>query len=160
MLTMKPKHQIDIQVEKGAVNTKPLRQAVLATLAQQGIVDACEVVIVMSDDKALQELNRRFRGIDRPTDVLSFSDDTRGPFANIASGQPYYLGDVVISVERAEAQAQTAEATVLQELQLLVVHGMLHLLGYDHETPQDKAQMWAAQDAVLERLNVSISLPE
>ena len=157
---MNPKHQIDIQVEAGSVDTKALRKAALVTLAQQKIVEPCEVVIVISDDVALKALNHRFRGIDRPTDVLSFSDDTRGPFASIAGNYPHYLGDVVISIERAGVQANAVGATLVHELQLLIVHGVLHLLGYDHETSQDKAQMWAAQDSVLQYLDVRISLPE
>ena len=118
------------------------------------------MVVVISDDAALQELNRRFRGVDRPTDVLSFADDTRGPYAGGLGQFPHYLGDVVISIDRARVQAGAVEGTLTQELQLLAVHGTLHLLGFDHETSAEKAAMWAAQAAILAALGVDILLPE
>ncbi|MBN2007005.1 MAG: rRNA maturation RNase YbeY [Anaerolineae bacterium] len=156
------KHHIEIQVEEqvGTVAEAPLRQAVMATLAQQRVAESCEVVVVISDDEALQSLNCRFRGLNQPTDVLSFSDDTRGPYSGGAGGFPRYLGDIVISVDRARAQADAVGATLMQELQVLVTHGMLHLLGYDHAAPEEKAEMWAAQADVLRHLGVDIPLPE
>ena len=149
---MNPKHQIDIQVEAGSVDTKALRKAALVTLAQQKIVEPCEVVIVISDDVALKALNHRFRGIDRPTDVLSFSDDTRGPFASIAGNYPHYLGDVVISIERAGVQANAVGATLVHELQLLIVHGVLHLLGHRDKRAEERKRMWAHQEALVGKL--------
>ena len=159
---MKKQHQIDIQIEEqaGDVAEAPLRQAVLATLVLQNVEEPCEVVVVIADDTALHDLNRRFRAVDRPTDVLAFTNDTRGPFAGGVAGFPRYLGDVVISVERAQAQAEQAGVALVEELQLLVVHGVLHLLGYDHADQEQKAAMWAAQDAALRQLGVDISLPE
>ncbi len=156
------KHTVDIQVEEhvGPVDTKPLRKAALATLAQQDVREACEVVVVISDDAALRDLNTRFRGIDSPTDVLSFADDTRGPFAGGGANFPRYLGDIVISIDRAREQAETAGGTLVQELQLLTVHGVLHLLGHDHAEPAQKAAMWAAQTAILTALGANIALPE
>ncbi len=156
------KHHIEIQVEEqvGALAEAPLKKAVMATLTQQRVAESCEVVVVFSDDDALQTLNCRFRGLNQPTDVLSFSNDTRGPYSGGASGFPRYLGDIVISVDRARAQAEAVGASLMQELQLLVTHGMLHLLGYDHATPDEKAEMWAAQADVLRRLGVDIPLPE
>jgi len=155
-------HTVDIQVEKHVepVNIKPLREAAIATLAQQNVRDACEVVVVISDDAALRDLNARFRGIDAPTDVLSFADDTRGPFAGGSSNFPRYLGDIVISIDRAREQAEVAGGTLAQELQLLTVHGVLHLLGYDHAESAEKAAMWAAQSAILTTLGADISIPE
>lgn len=156
------KHHIEIQVEEqvGALAEAPLKKAVMATLTQQRVAESCEVVVVFSDDDALQTLNCRFRGLNQPTDVLSFSNDTRGPYSGGASGFPRYLGDIVISVDRARAQAEAVGASLMQELQLLVTHGMLHLLGYDHATPDEKAEMWSAQADVLHRLGVDIPLPE
>jgi probable rRNA maturation factor len=155
-------HTVDIQVEEhvGPVDIKPLREAVVETLAHQDVNEACEVVVVISDDAALHDLNARFRGIDAPTDVLSFADDTRGPFAGSAANFPRYLGDIVISIDRAREQAEAAGGTLVQELQLLTVHGVLHLLGHDHAEPAEKAAMWAAQTAILTALGVDISIPE
>jgi probable rRNA maturation factor len=159
---MSVKHLIDIQVEEqvGPVDTRPLREAVVTTLKLLGVTEPCEVVVVISDDESLQALNRRFLGIDRPTDVLSFANDTRGPFAAGSGGFPRYLGDIVISVERARSQVDAVGGTLIQELQLLTVHGVLHLLGYDHAEPAEKAQMWAAQDAILKQLGLDLPLPE
>lgn len=155
-------HLIEIQVEEqvGSVDTKPLRKAVVKTLTMAEIGDPCEVVIVISDDAALHDLNRRFRGVDKPTDVLSFADDTRGPYVGGAGRFPQYLGDVVISIDRARAQAEEAGGTLEQELQLLAVHGVLHLLGLDHADKAGKAMMWTAQGKILAALGVDIPLPE
>lgn len=155
-------HHIDIQIEAPvtSLDVRPLEKAALTTLRLDQVAEPCEVVIVISDDETLRDLNRRFRGLDRPTDVLSFADDTRGPFSGGAAGFPRYLGDVVISWERAQAQAEAVGTTLMQELQLLVVHGLLHLLGYDHADPETQAQMWRAQQVVLGELGVAIPLPE
>lgn len=162
---MSKKHLIDVQVEeqiaeKAASATDPIREAALSTLDHVQVAEPCEVAIVISDDATLHELNRRFRGVDRPTDVIAFTNDPRGPFGAGAAGMPRYLGDIVISVERAVAQAEEAGGALIEELQLLTVHGVLHLLGYDHTTPAEKTQMWTAQAAVLEQLNIDIPLPE
>ena len=164
---MSKKHLIEIQVEeqlveekKAKIATRPIREAVRTTLAHAKVAEPCEVAIVISDDATLHDLNRRFRGVDRPTDVIAFTNDPRGPFGVGAVGMPRYLGDIVISVERAAAQAEEAGGALTEELQLLTVHGVLHLLGYDHVTPAEKTQMWAAQAEVLDQLGISISLPE
>ncbi len=162
-------HQIDVQIEEQVdpvrygtrwdIVERVVRTAVLTTLAYVGVNAPCEVVVVLSDDDALHALNRRFRGVDRPTDVLAFADDTRGPY--VGSGPfPRYLGDVVISIDRAAEQAAEVGGTLTQELQLLTVHGVLHLLGFDHAEPADKARMWAVQSAVLKALHADIPLPE
>jgi probable rRNA maturation factor len=156
------KHLIDVQIEEqvGAVVEDPILQAGLVTLEYQQIDDPCEVVVVVSDDDALEDLNRRFRGVPHPTDVLAFSNETRGPFSGGAAGFPRYLGDIVISLDRARAQAEAAGGTLPEELQLLTVHGVLHLLGYDHADEREKEQMWTIQSEILRLLNVSILLPE
>ncbi len=145
---------IDVQVEapfEEQVDEALLGEAARATLAQQGVEEPVEMTVVIVGDETIQALNRRFRDVDAPTDVLAFPHETRGPFVG-APGLPRYLGDVVISYPRAEAQAQEAGHPVEAELRLLVVHGVLHLLGHDHADPEEKARMWAAQEAVLRRL--------
>jgi probable rRNA maturation factor len=107
----------------------------------------------------LEDLNRRFRGVPHPTDVLAFADDTRGPFSGGAVGFPRHLGDIVISLDRVRVQAEAVGATLDEELQLLVVHGVLHLLGYDHADESAKEQMWAIQSEILHLLGVDIPLP-
>ena len=162
MQNVAKRHTVDIQIEEhvGPVDIKPLRKAVLETLAQQGVGEACEVVVVISDDAALRDLNARFRGIDAPTDVLAFADDTRGPFVGGGGKFPRYLGDIIISIDRAREQAEAAGGVLVHELQLLTVHGVLHLLGHDHAEPAERAAMWAAQTAILTALGADIALPE
>ncbi|HQE91622.1 MAG TPA: rRNA maturation RNase YbeY [Anaerolineae bacterium] len=156
------RHIIDIQVEEqvGPLDVEPLREAVSQTLMQQGVTEPCEVVVVIADDAVLEDLNSRFRGIVEPTDVLAFANDTRGPFAGGGGQFPRYLGDIVISMDRARAQAEAVGGALTQELQLLTVHGVLHLLGHDHAAAADKAAMWAAQAAILNDLGAEIPLPE
>ena len=104
-----------------------LRTVVLGVLARMGVEDA-DVGIVLGDDALLAGLNREYRGIDRPTDVLSFPDGTRLP------GRRTALGEIVISLDTARRQARELGHGEIRELEELVIHGVLHLLGYDHET--------------------------
>ncbi|MBN1259832.1 MAG: rRNA maturation RNase YbeY [Anaerolineae bacterium] len=155
-------HTIEIQTEVPleGIDEKLLRLAALVVLKHQHIAEAIEMTIVIAGDEALRDLNRRFLGIDHPTDVLSFPEDTRGPFASGGGGFPRYLGDIVISLPRATSQAREVSCTVVEEVQLLIVHGTLHLLGYDHGEPGEKARMWAVQAEILELLNIKAPLPE
>jgi probable rRNA maturation factor len=115
---------------------------------RQAVTDAnSEATIVLSDDAHLQVLNRQFLGIDAPTDVLSFPAGDTDP-----DSDELYLGDVIISLPRAQAQASAGGHPVQDELQLLVVHGVLHLLGYDHADEDEKAKMWAIQAHILDSL--------
>jgi len=154
-------HIIEVQIDEqfqAQIQPEPLRRAALASLIHRRVEEPCELAVVVTDDEALRELNRRYRGMDAPTDVLAFPDETRGPFVG-APGFPRYLGDVIISFHRAEAQAAEAGHDVQAELQLLVVHGVLHLLGYDDEAEDQRAQMWAAQAEILRALGVEVHLP-
>jgi probable rRNA maturation factor len=116
---------------------------------ESALVDA-DMTIVLTDDAQLHELNREFLGVDAPTDVLSFPASESDP----ETGTPY-LGDILISIPRATEQALAAGHSVEAEVQLLVVHGTLHLLGHDHAEAEEKARMWAAQAEVLSRLGLS-----
>jgi probable rRNA maturation factor len=127
-----------------------LEQAADATLQRA----ECDLTLVIGSDNQLQELNRQYLGIDAPTDVLSFQADELDP----ETGRRY-LGDVIISYPRAQAQAQAGGHATTAELQLLVVHGVLHLLGHDHSAPAEKEAMWALQSEILQRLGCAISSP-
>jgi probable rRNA maturation factor len=127
---------------------EPLERAALAVLAH-GSTDG-DISIVLTDDAQLHEMNRAYLGIDAPTDVLSFPASETDP----DTGRRY-LGDILISVPRAEEQARTAGHSLEAEAQLLVVHGTLHLLGYDHAGAAEKTRMWKAQAEVLEELGLS-----
>lgn len=129
------------------------RTANTALTHQKAPADA-DLTIVLTDDKQLQELNLEWMGIDAPTDVLSFPADETDPETDTP-----YLGDILISVQRAAEQAQAAGHAAEAEIQLLVVHGILHLLGHDHAEPEEKAKMWNDQAEILTSLglgNISI----
>ena len=126
-----------------------LERAARAVLDLSGVPDA-DLSIVLVDDARIQALNRDFLANDAPTDVLSFPADEPDP----ETGRRY-LGDVVISLVRAEEQAREYGHAAEAEMQLLVVHGVLHLLGHDHSEEGEKERMWAAQAGVLERLGIS-----
>jgi probable rRNA maturation factor len=123
--------------------------AVEKTLSHQNIQEKL-VTIVVTDDAALQKLNQTYRHINAPTDVLSFPAGEPHP----ESGK-INLGDVLISYPTAASQAKIAGHSTIEEAQLLAVHGVLHLLGYDHYNDDDKTAMWAAQDQILSQLGVS-----
>ncbi len=155
-------HNVDVQIDdrfEGRVNPDPLRQAAEVALEQQGVRDPCDLAVVVTGDEVLRELNRRHRGLDASTDVLAFPDETEGPFVD-APGLPSYLGDVVISFPQAKSQAVGAGNDLLAELELLVIHGVLHLLGHDDQTEPERARMWQAQQAVLDELGVEVHLKD
>ncbi len=106
-----------------------------------------ELTLVLTDDAQVHELNLNYRQVDAATDVLSFpAGETDPDTGNL------YLGDIVISVPRAQIQAETEGHSLEAELRLLVVHGVLHLLGYDHADEDEKATMWSAQSQILSKL--------
>ena len=114
-----------------------------------------EATIVLTNDKQIQELNKQYLGQDRATDVLAFQAGDSDPDTNIL-----YLGDVVISYPRAKEQAEQVGHALDDELQLLVVHGMLHLLGFDHSSKEEKAVMWDVQSKILTKLGSSLIEPK
>jgi probable rRNA maturation factor len=114
-----------------------------------------EVTVVLTDNQRIREFNRRFAGRDALTDVLSFADGSQ----DTSTGNTYF-GDVVISIPVAKVQAEKAGHSLEVELTLLSVHGVLHLLGYDHAHPEDREQMWNAQSSILGSLGYEITLPQ
>jgi probable rRNA maturation factor len=121
-------------------SARVVRAAVEATLARAEAA-AREVSVLLTDDREIHALNRDYRGKDKPTDVLAFAlDEGEGP--------PGLLGDVVISVERASVQARARGVTLDHELELLAVHGTLHLLGHDHAEPEEARRMRAETRAI------------
>jgi probable rRNA maturation factor len=114
------------------------------------------VTVVLTDDAQLHQLNRDYLGVDAPTDVLSFPASEMDPETG-----DRYLGDILISIPRAGEQAKAAGHPLESEVQLLVVHGTLHLLGYDHAEPDEKARMWKAQAEILASIGlVGIKIQE
>ncbi len=131
-----------------------LETAAQATLKLAGAEPTAELTIVLTDDAQIQELNNQFLGVDAPTDVLSFPAGELDP-----DSDELYLGDIVISVPRAQAQASAGGHAYQEEMQLLTVHGVLHLLGHDHGEPDEKQRMWALQSKVLVELGSKLSPP-
>jgi probable rRNA maturation factor len=116
-------------------NGRRARRVAEVALAAEGSQER-PVTLVLTDDAEIHRLNRDYRGSDRPTDVLAFALDEGGPVFPHAP-----LGDVVVSVERAGLQAGARRHPLDAELELLVVHGTLHLLGYDHAEPEEARRM-------------------
>ncbi len=110
-----------------------LRRCCHAVLEQENFGSPAQVDILLVDDEAIRTLNREHRHIDKITDVLSFPLGENGVYDKDPQTGAYMLGDIVISVERAAAQAQQYEHSIQREMCFLTVHSMLHLLGYEHE---------------------------
>ena len=127
-----------------SLNESVIRQAVLATLRMHDS-EACEVSVLLTNDGAIQSLNRQYRNIDTPTDVLAFVMREDGD----ESMNPHLLGDVIISVPTAQRQARAHNHSLDVEVANLTVHGVLHLLGYDHRISADATIMFEKQEAVL-----------
>ncbi len=104
-------------------------------------LDAVELSIALVNDETIRELNRNYRNKDRPTDVLAFA--MREGEAIPAHGETEMLGDVIISVETARRQAAKRQRPLLDELTMLLAHGLLHLIGYDHDTKAKEKVMFA-----------------
>ena len=166
--------EIDISVDEPY--QQELSEVWLRTVMEAALVEAlpvgepAQVGLVVTDDKTVQELNRQFRGLDEVTDVLSFSASHSGHWegdpqesdeASLESvdseelnfvlppGEPSPLGEVIISFPQTIRQAQARNGPVEQELALLIIHGVLHLVGYDHMEPEDEAQMQAKERSAL-----------
>ncbi|WP_299408864.1 rRNA maturation RNase YbeY [Acaryochloris sp. IP29b_bin.148] len=119
-------------------------------------IQTYELSLLLTDDAAIQGLNATYRQLDRPTDVLAFAtlDSTNRPTA-LWSEMPVELGDIIISVETATQQAREQHHTLQEELAWLATHGLLHLLGWDHPTPERLQEMLAQQQALINLINVS-----
>jgi probable rRNA maturation factor len=141
---------VDVQIAPafaGSLSEERLRWVVETVLRAEST--SGQLAVVITDDMGIQELNRDFLDIDEPTDVLAFSAQEEAEGFVSAPEVDDYLGDVIVSYPRAVAQAQEAGHATEQELALLVIHGLLHLLGYDHADDEERAAMWVRQEAIL-----------
>ena len=154
--------ETDIQIDErfqNEIDATLIEQAVAAALAAEGVAGAIEVSVLVTDDATLHQLNRDYRNVDAPTDVLSFADDEESDAATTAfvrpPDAPRYLGDLAISYERVVAQAAEYGHSRARELAFLTVHGTLHLLGYDHERGvADQAVMRAREEVIMQQLGL------
>ena len=151
-----------IHIESTFTFSKDLvERAAKAALEHQSQSSDSDLTIVLTDDAQLKELNWDHLGIDAPTDVLSFpASESDGSEIDPETGARY-LGDILISMPYAARSAEKAGHGLEAEVQLLVVHGVLHLFGHDHAEAQEKARMWKAQTEILESLGLgSINIRE
>jgi probable rRNA maturation factor len=133
----------DYQIDEGAI-----RKAAQCALQVADARPPLALTVTLTSAERIRELNRDFAGLDEATDVLSFGAEDE-PYA-VDPGEPPYIGDVIIAYPVAEDQALAAGQSVLAELQMLAIHGVLHLLGHDHATPEQRAQMWALESAAID----------
>lgn len=151
---------IDIHVDEqyeADVDAQLIEQAVAAVLQGEGISEPIEVSVLVTSNEAIHELNRTYRGMDKPTDVLSFASEEDVPGTSFVRppDTPRYLGDIAISYERVLAQAEDYGHSAARELAYLTAHGVLHLLGYDHERSEaDAAAMRHREEAAMDRLGL------
>ena len=165
---MAKRHDIPITAEvDGVLNDRTaalIRKAIRTVLAMEGVTLPCEVNVCLTNDEGIHEVNLEMREVDRPTDVLSF------PMFDLVPGEPPVegdeelldpatgrlpLGDMIISMERVEAQAEEFGHSKRRELAYLTVHSVLHLLGYDHlDEGEEKARMRAREEAIMAELGI------
>ncbi len=153
-------YAVEFQVNLETELTLPLdrlRRAVEWVLDQHDVSPQTGLSIVFTDDAEIRRLNQQFRAVDAPTDVLSFPADE--PLVPDDEELDPYLGDLVLALPYIQRQSQAERHNLDDELVLAVVHGTLHLLGYDHDTASHQAEMWALQSEALGVMDVSIQVP-
>lgn len=148
--------QDKIKISRDTV--RALKAAIGLVLAREGVPAKTEVGLTLVNDGDIHELNRQYRGVDRPTDVLSFALNDPGEMADPEETRAM-LGDVVVSTERALAQSEEYGHSLSREICYLAVHGTLHLLGYDHESPKEQAVMREKEEGVLRSLGLDRESP-
>lgn len=142
---------MEIQIQnsqKLPVKTARIRQTVKKILKAEGFPTDVEVSLVLTDDTCIHELNRTYLGHDWVTDVISFPQD-EDTEEDMPEGENRVLGDIVVSVDTAKRQADERDKPLDDEIDLLVAHGLLHLLGYDDQTPEDAEKMNAKTTEIL-----------
>ncbi len=132
-----------------------IKTACLEALNFEGFEDFAEVNVTLVDNKKIQKINREFRDIDRPTDVLSFPLGENGEYDINPENNALLLGDIVISTEKAISQAKEYGHSFEREIAFLTVHSMLHLLGYDHMEEDEQKEMFEKQEEILKVMNLT-----
>jgi probable rRNA maturation factor len=148
---------LDVEIEAGGwsqvtgVEWLATRAAEAAIAAAPGLEeDDLEATLLLTDDASVRELNRQWRGQDKPTNVLSFPADMAAP-----TGEPRHLGDIALAYETVAREAEAEGKTFADHMAHLVVHGILHLLGHDHETDEEAETMERAEVVALEALGIA-----
>lgn len=145
-------NQVEIinQTNEEVNELETIKKLVDFTLKHQNIENAIFNIIIV-DNKTIHYLNKEYRGIDRSTDVISFALEDESDFVKL---EYRVLGDIYISIEKAREQAQTYGHSFLRELSFLTVHGILHLLGYDHMNIEDEKVMFELQELILNEYGI------
>lgn len=156
------------QIEVPESLLEAIKEAILFTLKDQGVEEEAEISMLLVDNDAIKEMNKEYRNIDKETDVLSFPMISyeegkvfRDEYLNHQFGPEYYdgdallLGDVVLSMEKANEQALEFGHSLKREACYLTIHSILHLLGYDHMKDMDKQRMREAEERILHALDIS-----
>ena len=151
--------EISILIEEGLevdLDAEWLQMVMEKTLIAEKVASSVELSLVLTGQQRIQELNRDYRGMDQPTDVLSFSlseqkDGVPAPFIRPPDGV-LHLGEVIISYPQALIQSRENGHSIKKEMAVLIVHGVLHILGYDHEKPEMEPAMQAREKEILESL--------
>jgi probable rRNA maturation factor len=151
-------YQIEIRDDLGVEDfpAERVTEAITYVLSRHSVPDDSGLSMVLTSDDYVHELNAQYRGVDAPTDVLSFPSD---PLPEEMAEEGNYLGDLVVAYGYTVHQAQEAGHSPDDEFVLLGIHGTLHLLGYDHDNVENQATMWAAQSDALKVAGVTLSVP-
>jgi probable rRNA maturation factor len=148
MINLQVRPKLKLSMDKAIIIN-----AAQLTLDLENVTKDSTLSVVIANDAFLEKNNQKYRGINATTDVLSFPSNEYDSDTHVI-----YLGDVLISLPRAQYQAAAGGHSLVDELQLLVIHGALHLLGYDHLGRVDKKKMQAAQDRILTQLGVNLKI--
>ena len=154
------RHQLNVKIDppfRKVLKSAWLTNVIKEVLKAINIDCPVELSILITDNNKIRTLNKEYRHIDKPTDVLAFTmtpfnDYEETPFITPPDGL-HHLGEVIISYQRAVEQARDYDNDIEQELTVLIVHGILHLLGYDHEQADEEAKMRGKEDEIIKRIN-------
>ena len=151
--------QVDIEIDEGATSVAPecintVELAIRTILRREGFnhQHRTSVTVLLTGDAKLRQLNRDFAGEDHATDVLSFAAEPSDGLPSAQAVPDNYLGDIAISIPQTECQARDRNQPFIRELAMLAIHGTLHILGYDHATPDEERIMFGKTDDALDEL--------
>ena len=130
-----------------------IKKAVWTSLEVENFLTECEISVSIVTNEEIQAINREFRNIDKATDVLSFPQLTfeEGEIADVNEKNEIVLGDIIISIDKAQQQAEEYEHSLEREVAFLTIHSMLHLMGYDHMEPEEEKEMIQKQKLILQK---------
>lgn len=153
-----------IEVNYNAISELPneeklIKEVVSRVLEEEKVLPEVDVYITLTNNEEIHKINKEYRDVDRPTDVLSFPMYERDEIADLKNNTDdeieKILGDIIVSIEKVREQAEEYGHSFERELAYLVTHGMLHLLGYDHMIEEEKAVMRKREEEILETLNIT-----